>query len=154
MTAPSILFVCLGNICRSPMAEGAMRAELARLGLEWDVDSAGTADYHVGKAPDPRAVACAQRHGVDISRLRARQVVAEDFSRWTHIFALDQANFNDLAALRAGGAKAELHLLLDLVEGGAGQAVADPYYRGEDAFETTWRVVTAAARSICEKLAG
>ncbi len=153
MTDPSILFVCLGNICRSPMAEGAMRAELARRGLDWVVDSAGTAAYHVGKGPDPRAIASAASHGVNIAGLRARQAVPGDFGRFTHIFALDEKNLADLRAIRPHVGSAELALLLDMIGGRQGEAIADPYHAGEDAFEVTWRVVTEAAKAIADKLA-
>ncbi|WP_298127222.1 low molecular weight protein-tyrosine-phosphatase, partial [Brevundimonas sp.] len=88
----SFLFVCLGNICRSPLAEGALRAEAARAGVAVVVDSAGTGDWHAGEAPDRRAQGVARRHGVDVSGLRARQVRAEDFRRFDHVIALDPQN--------------------------------------------------------------
>ncbi|WP_268235645.1 low molecular weight protein-tyrosine-phosphatase [Blastomonas marina] len=152
VSQPSILFVCLGNICRSPMAEGAMRAELLRRGLDWEVDSAGTAAYHVGNPPDPRAIACAAENGADISGLRARQAVPNDFHRFTHIFALDDKNLANLRAIRPGDGSAELGLVLDMIEGRKGETVADPYYAGDDAFDFTWRVVTEAASAIADKL--
>ncbi len=153
MTKPSILFVCLGNICRSPMAEGAMRAELVRRGLDWDVDPAGTAAYHVGKSPDPRAIASAASHGIDITGLRARQAAPDDFGRFTHVFALDDKNLANLRAIRPHDGSAELALLLDMIDGRQGEVIADPYYAGADAFEVTWGVVTAAAKAIADKLA-
>lgn len=88
---PSILFVCLGNICRSPMAEGALRAEAARLGLDLIVESAGTGDWHAGQAPDARAQRAARRHGVEIGGLRARQVTAADFHRFDHVREIGHA---------------------------------------------------------------
>ena len=151
--AVRVLFVCLGNICRSPLAEAALRAEAERLGLDIEVDSAGTGDWHVGQPPDPRARAAARRHGVDIDPLRARQVEPADFDRFDHVIALDLANLRDLRRLRPEGAKAELSLLLDHVPGRAGQAVADPYYGGDSHFDATWADVAEAARALAAKLA-
>ena len=149
----SVLFVCLGNICRSPLAEAALRAEAERLGLEVEVDSAGTGDWHVGRSPDPRAEAAAKRNGVDISHLRARQVMPVDFRRFDQIVALDAENLANLRALRPAGATAEVSLLLDHVPGREGEAIADPYY-GEDAdFDTAWRDVAEGARGLARNLA-
>lgn len=149
----SVLFVCLGNICRSPLAEAAFRAEAERLGLDVEIDSAGTGDWHIGHPPDGRAAAVALRNGLDISGLRARQVSAEDFRRFDYIVALDMQNFADLAAMRPADGKAELSLLLDHVPGREGEAVADPYY-GEDAhFDIAWAEVTAGARGLARRLA-
>ena len=149
---PAILFVCLGNICRSPMAEGAMRAELAARGLGWEVDSAGTSDWHIGKAPDPRAIAEAARRGVDIAGLQARQAVPEDFRRFTHVFALDDTNLADLRSIAPADGTAQLGLLLDVVPGHEGRAVADPYYGDELGFAQTWDQVSLAARRLAETL--
>lgn len=149
----SVLFVCLGNICRSPLAEAAFRAEAERLGLDVEIDSAGTGDWHIGHPPDRRAAAVALRNGLDISGLRARQVSAEDFRRFDHIVALDSQNLADLAAMRPADGKAELSLLLDHVLGREGEAVADPYY-GEDAhFDIAWTEVTAGAQGLARRLA-
>src|SRR6476661_6220145 len=101
-----VLFVCLGNICRSPLAEAAFRVEAARLGLAVEADSAGTGGWHRGEPPDRRAVAAAGRNGVDISDLRARQVRSDDFERFDHILALDGDNLADLAALQPAGSRA------------------------------------------------
>lgn len=150
---PAVLFVCLGNICRSPLAEEAFRREAARIGLRVEVDSAGTGDWHVGRAPDPRAQAVAVRHGADISSLRARQVTPEDFHRFTHIIALDAQNFVDLKALRPADGAASLSLLLDHVPGREGQPVADPYYGEEAGFDVTWREVSEGAACLARKIA-
>jgi len=148
---PSILFVCLGNICRSPLAEGALRVEAARLKLDLIVDSAGTGNWHAGEPPDARAVAVAARHGVDISGLRARQVRRADFRRFTHVIALDHDNLVDLRRLAPPDAAAELSLLLDHVPGREGQAVADPWFGDATGFDTTWADVTAGARALAER---
>jgi protein-tyrosine phosphatase len=151
--AASILFVCLGNICRSPLAEAAFRAEAERLGLEVHVDSAGTGDWHIGHAPDRRAQAVAARNGVDIADLRARQVSPADFDRFDYIVALDAQNHQDLRAMKPEGSKASLSLLLDHVPGRAGQAVADPYYGDEGDFDLAWSDVTAGARALAARIA-
>ena len=147
-----VLFVCLGNICRSPLAEAAFRAEAARLGLAVEADSAGTGGWHRGEPPDRRAIAAARRNGVDISRLRARQVQPGDFERFDQIIALDGENLMDLRALRPAGSRARLSLLLDHVPGREGEAVADPYYGGDGDFDITWRDVTAGARGLADEL--
>lgn len=148
----SVLFVCLGNICRSPMAEGAMRVAAREAGLDLLVDSAGTGGWHIGSPPDSRAIAIARAMGVDISDLRARQVERSDFHRFAHIFALDGRNLADLRRLQPGDAAAELSLLLDMVPGREGQAVADPYYGEDDGFAVAWRDVSNAAEMLAQRL--
>jgi protein-tyrosine phosphatase len=147
-----VLFVCLGNICRSPLAEAAFRAEAARIGLDAEADSAGTGGWHRGEPPDRRAIAAARRNGVDISDLRARQVQPGDFDRFDHIVALDDDNLADLRAIRPAGSHARLSLLLDHVPGREGEAVADPYYGTDAHFDITWRDVTAGARALADEL--
>ncbi|NML10672.1 low molecular weight phosphotyrosine protein phosphatase [Sphingobium sp. AR-3-1] len=148
MTVPSVLFVCLGNICRSPLAEAALRAEAQSAGLDMTVDSAGTGDWHVGHPPDQRAQAVALRHGIDISGYRGRQVGAADFHRFSHIFALDADNLKNLRRIRPSDGTADLRLLMDLVPGRAGTGVVDPYYGDDAGFDLTWDDVTRAARAI------
>ena len=148
-----VLFVCLGNICRSPLAEAAFRAEAARIGLDAEADSAGTGNWHRGEPPDRRAIAAARRNGVDISHLRARQVRPVDFAHFDHIVALDDENLADLEAVRPAGSGARLSLLLDHVSGREGQAVADPYYGSDSHFDVTWHDVSEAARALADKLA-
>lgn len=151
MSKIAVLFVCLGNICRSPLAEAAFRMEAERLGLAVEVDSAGTGDWHQGHAPDHRAQAVARRNGVDIGGYRARQVRAEDFARFTHLVAMDGDNLANLERLRPPGARAELSLMLEHA-GRAGEPVEDPYYGGEDGFDVTWADVSAAARGLAQAL--
>lgn len=150
----SVLFVCLGNICRSPLAEAAFRREAGRLGLDAEVDSAGTGNWHIGRPPDSRAVAAALRQGIDISHLRARQVRPDDFYLYSDIVALDAVNLADLKRLRPKGASARISLLLDYVEGRQGEGVADPYYGGEDDFNETWADVAAGAQGLAHRLVG
>ncbi|KQM61974.1 MULTISPECIES: low molecular weight protein-tyrosine-phosphatase [unclassified Sphingomonas] len=148
MPTRSILFVCLGNICRSPLAEAALRDAAARAGVDLEVDSAGTGAWHVGDPPDRRAQAEARRHGIDISGYRGRQVQAADFQRFTHIYALDHDNLAELRRRMPVDATAVVALLMDVVPARAGQAVADPYYGDAAGFAVTWGDVSAAAAAI------
>jgi protein-tyrosine phosphatase len=149
----SVLFVCLGNICRSPLAEAAFRLEAERLELDVEIDSAGTGRWHVGEPPDPRAQAVAARNGADIKDLRARQVAPDDFHRFDHIVALDLDNLAQLEAKRPRGGRARLSLLLDHVAGREGEAVADPYYGGDSHFDITWEDVAEGARALAQAIA-
>ena len=151
---PSVLFVCLGNICRSPLAEAALRAEAARIGLDVEVDSAGTGDWHVGGPPDRRAQAVARRHGIDISGYRARLVEPEDFRRFDQIVALDANNLAVLRRMAPDDTRARLSLLLDHVPGRAGEPVADPYQGSDEGFDVTWADVSAGAQGLARELAG
>ncbi|SMO38526.1 low molecular weight protein-tyrosine-phosphatase [Paracoccus laeviglucosivorans] len=152
MRKPSVLFVCLGNICRSPLAEGAMRAAADARGAELRIDSAGTGDWHVGSEPDRRAQAVAKKHGVDISRLRARQVRPQDFRDFDHIVAMDAQNLSDLRGAAPMGTRATLSLLLDHVPGREGQSVADPYFGEAAGFDTTWQDVSLGVQALLPKL--
>ncbi|WP_428149555.1 low molecular weight protein-tyrosine-phosphatase [Brevundimonas sp.] len=148
---PSVLFVCLGNICRSPLAEAAFRAEASRLHLDVVADSAGAGDWHTGDPPDRRAQATALGHGIDISSCRGRQVKAADFRRFTHIVAMDTENLANLHRLAPADATAELSLMLDHA-GRPGQSVADPYYGDDAGFEVTWSDVSAGAAGLAQTL--
>jgi protein-tyrosine phosphatase len=152
LSSPSVLFVCLGNICRSPLAQAAFEHAAEQAGLAVQVDSAGTGGWHAGQAPDPRAIAEAKRHGIAIASYRARQVEREDFTRFTHILALDAQNLADLQALRPDDATADLRLLMDWAPGHAGQPVADPYYGGPQDFAATWAQVGLAAQGLVAAL--
>lgn len=131
-----ILFVCLGNICRSPLAEGVMRAAAAEAGVLVEIDSAGTGNWHVGKAPDPRAIATAARHGIDIAGLRARQVRPDDFTHYHRLIALDASVLRDLRLIAPAEGTGRLELLLDHAPGRRGDDVADPYFGDDLGFET------------------
>ena len=137
MSTPSILFVCLGNICRSPLAEAAFRKAADEAGLEVHVASAGTAGYHVGEAPDPRTIAEARQRGVDVTGYRGRQLAAQDFHDFDYIFGMDRSNMANIARVDPGDGRARVAMLLDIVPGQEGREVADPYYGGADgsAFE-------------------
>ena len=148
-----LLVVCLGNICRSPLAEGALRSHLqaSPLADEVQVDSAGTGDWHVGQGPDPRAVSCAQAHGVDISGLRARQLQASDFDEFDWLLCADAQNVRDVLRRAPGHAVHKVVLLTEWagIEGGS---VPDPYTGGTAEFEHAWRLVDSAARAVVERL--
>ena len=145
----SVLFVCLGNICRSPLAEGVFRHILDSEGLsdEFHVDSAGTGGYHVGESPDHRSVRSAATHGVILTG-HSRQIQPEDFSRFDYIMAMDQSNLSHLEEYRAGvGGEAALYLLREFdPEGGPGVEVPDPYYGGPNGFEEVYEMVERSCR--------
>lgn len=147
MKTISVLFVCLGNICRSPTAEAVFRERLLRASLSArvSVDSAGTAAWHVGKPPDSRAVAAGARRGYDLSGLRARQVGREDFLRFDHVFAMDRDNLAHLRTLQPAQGGARLALLLDMLPQHEGKQVPDPYYGGDDGFEQVLDLMEHAA---------
>ncbi len=148
----SVLFVCLGNICRSPMAEAALRLELEARGIDLLVDSAGTGDWHVGRPPDPRTQAAAIREGnVDISALRARQIEQRDFLEYDLLVAMDRANLRDLQAM-GGEGPAQIRLMLDFVPGREGEEVVDPYTGDEADFTACWHEVATAARHLADFL--
>ncbi|WP_394888238.1 low molecular weight protein-tyrosine-phosphatase [Mesorhizobium sp. AaZ16] len=149
----SILFVCLGNICRSPLAEGVFRAVVAARGAEnaYLIDSAGTGGWHHGSAPDPRSIAIAASHGIDISAQQARKIVPEDFHRFDLILGMDRSNVEDLEALAPADAKARVLLFLDFAEGASGE-VPDPYYGGVDGFSAVYRMVRQASERLADRL--
>jgi len=152
VSRPAVLFVCLGNICRSPLAEAAFRQEAERRGLDVEIDSAGTGSWHIGDPPDRRAQAVALKHGVDISGYRGRQVKPEDFRRFTHVVALDRDNLADLKRIQPSDGTAQLLLLLDAVEGRRGKSVADPYYGDDKDFDVTWADAAAGAKGLADSL--
>ena len=142
-----LLFVCLGNICRSPAADAIARAMAATRGLDWHIDSAGTGAWHVGNPPDNRMVTAAAARGLDLSPLRARQAQPDDFLRFDHIFAMDERNLADLEDVRPANASATLNLFL--ARGG----VPDPYYGGDDGFEHVLDLITDRLETLFDQLA-
>jgi protein-tyrosine phosphatase len=151
-----VLFVCLGNICRSPTAEGVFRASVARAGLaaRIHVDSAGTGDWHVGRPPDNRAVAAARDRGYDLTDLRARQVRRSDFSRFDWILAMDRANLTALKALRPPAYAGHLGLFLELAPELGIIEVPDPYYGGSPDFVRMLDLIERASETLILHLQG
>ncbi|MER9403901.1 low molecular weight phosphotyrosine protein phosphatase [Mesorhizobium caraganae] len=147
----SILFVCLGNICRSPLAEGVFRAVLAERGRDMVLDSAATGGWNLGEAPDPRSVTIAARHGIDISGQRARKVRPEDFARFDLILGMDRQNVRDLKLMAPAGAGERIHLLAEFAQGKA-RDVPDPYYDGAEAFASVYRMIREASEALAKLL--
>ncbi|MCK9799645.1 protein-tyrosine-phosphatase [Pseudomonas chlororaphis] len=150
-----VLFVCLGNICRSPSAEGVLRHKLheAGLGDQVEVASAGTGDWHIGKAPDARSQRAALRRGYDLSAQRAQQVSRDDFARYDLIFAMDHSNLSHLKALQPAQGKAELDLFLRRFDAPL-EEVPDPYYDGEQGFEQVLDLLEQACDRLVIELKG
>lgn len=150
----AVLFVCLGNICRSPTAEGVFRGlcESRGVGGQIRVDSAGTGDWHVGNPPDSRAVAAAARRGIDLSSLRARQVRVADFREFDFVLAMDSSNFRDLALLQPQDAPTQLSRWLSWAGSGAPVDVPDPYYGGDEGFERVLDLIEDASRGFLAHL--
>lgn len=143
----SVLFVCLGNICRSPTAEGVFRVLAQRAGLAVSVDSAGTASWHTGNPPDPRSQTAAATAGYPIDDLRARQVTAEDFHRFDYVIAMDTANFEHLEGLRPPQSHAALHRFLEFSDS-TRVDVPDPYYGEEDGFPRVVELIEQASHGL------
>lgn len=151
----NILFVCMGNICRSPTAEGVFRQRVRAAGLESQVhiDSAGTGDWHVGKGPDPRTCRAALARGYDLSGLRARQVAPEDYQRFDLILAMDHDNLLRLKEFRPDDACAEVDLFLGRYRLGRGM-VPDPYYGGANGFELVLDLIEQASDALLVEIKG
>jgi protein-tyrosine phosphatase len=144
-TKIGVLFVCLGNICRSPLAEGVFRAELASRGLEpsFVVDSCGTGGWHVGEAPDGRSVQVAAQHGVDISGQRSRKLAQADYGAFAWIVAMDAANHRDIKAREPSGSAAHIVSFMSWVSDAVTLDVPDPYYGGPGGFEHVYELLVS-----------
>jgi protein-tyrosine phosphatase len=141
----NILMVCLGNICRSPLAEGILRTKLT---TDFYIDSAGTGGWHVGQSPDVRSIETARNYNIDISHLKARKFSVSDFDTFDHIFVMDQSNYKDVLQLAPDGiAKSKVSLIL-----GPSKEVPDPYYGGQDGFEKVYHLLNQACEEIAKKL--
>lgn len=150
-----VLFVCLGNICRSPTAEGVLRHQLQVAGLDKRVEvaSAGTGDWHVGQPPDSRAQQAAAARGYDLSALRGQQVCAEDFHEYDLILAMDHSNLNNLKRLQPTDGKAELDLFLRRYQAPVDE-VPDPYYGGDDGFGEVLDLIEHGCRGVIGEVQG
>lgn len=142
-----VLFVCLGNICRSPTAEGVFRELVRRQGLEGHIetDSAGTGSWHVGGPPDSRSAEAARRRGIDISDLRARQTEPADFERFDYLLAMDRQNHASLLAMCPPGHRGKLHMFLDFSDDATAHEVPDPYHGGANGFEAVLDMIERAS---------
>lgn len=144
--------VCLGNICRSPLAEGIMREKIKKHNLHWIVDSAGTSNWHQGEHPDKRSIANASEHGIDISTLHSRPFIKEDFKKFDLIFVMDESNYSDVLAQASCDADAnKIHKILafaDMIN----TNVPDPYAGGQHGFELVYQMLDEACDVVLEKL--
>ncbi len=143
-----ILCVCLGNICRSPLAEGILKQKIKLHGLDWTVDSAGTGSWHIGESPDPRSIQVARKHGIDITDQRARQFSTSDFDRFDLILAMDLSNLRDiLSKARTEKDRSKVHLILDFIYPGKNKSVPDPYW-DDDGFEFVFQLLDKACEGV------
>lgn len=149
-----VLFVCLGNICRSPTAEAVFRAVVARDApdLVVEIDSAGTGGYHIGDPPDPRSQEAASRRGYDLASIRARRIESQDFERFDLILAMDRENLATLKERAPRAARAQLRLFLEFIPDTDTVEVPDPYYGGPNGFEHVLDLVEAASDSLVRHL--
>ena len=146
-----ILMVCLGNICRSPLAEGILSAKLQS--DAFFVGSAGTGDYHIGKGPDPRSIAIAKKYGLDISNLKGRQFVVSDFDAFDSIYVMDESNYRNVISLaRNEQDKAKVSFILNLIHPNQNNNVPDPYYGGHEGFENVYRMLNEACTILANSL--
>ncbi|GAA4971329.1 low molecular weight protein-tyrosine-phosphatase [Algibacter aquimarinus] len=145
-----ILMVCLGNICRSPLAEGILKSKLNN---NFTIDSAGTANYHIGSSPDNRSVAIARKHGLNISNLRGRQFNVSDFDTFDLIYVMDESNFKNVVKLARNDADiAKVKMILNEVYPNKNFDVPDPYYGGDDGFENVYNMLDEACNIIAKNL--
>jgi protein-tyrosine phosphatase len=150
-----ILMVCLGNICRSPLAEGILQAKINQRGLDAEVDSAGTAAYHVGSPPDPRSEEIATQYGINISNQRARQFEIADFDHFDKIYTMDYNNFsNILSKARSADDEKKVEMIMETVYPGEQIDVPDPYYGGNNGFEKVYTMLDKSCELIADKIAG
>ena len=146
-----VLFVCLGNICRSPTAEAVMRQYCFEKGVDIEIDSAGTAAYHIGKSPDARSQAAAKKRNIDMSDLRARQAQSHDFYEFDYVLAMDKANYQDLQSIKPANASAKLELFLKEYGSLGENEVPDPYYGGEQGFEHVLDLLEDACQGFLQR---
>lgn len=150
----SVVFVCMGNICRSPTAEGVFRHVVKQKKLQdvIKIDSAGTHAYHIGESPDSRSQATAKSRGVDLSAQRARKVEAIDFERFDYVIAMDRSNYENLKALATVEQQEKLHLFMDFTNAWDNTEVPDPYYGSGDGFKNVFDMVQSASEGLLENI--
>ena len=143
--------VCLGNICRSPLAQGLLREKLK--GMDVETDSAGTSGYHLDEAPDPRSIQIGRKYGINISDLRGRQFTPEDFDHYDKIYVMDQSNYQNILDLtRSEADKEKVDYILNEIEPGSNSEVPDPYFGGDQGFENVYKLLDSATDRIVEKI--
>ena len=148
-----ILMVCLGNICRSPLADGLLRNKVSEKKLPWFVDSAGTAAYHIGNPPDLRMIQTAKSNGIDISDLRARQFTSQDYEDFDRIYVMDQSNYKNVLALANSNAdRQKVSLFLDHLYPNEQLEVPDPYYGNQSDFDAVFTLVNEATEALISDL--
>ena len=148
-----ILMVCLGNICRSPLAEGILREKIKKTNVEITIDSAGTANYHIGEYPDKRTIENALKHNIDISTLKARQFSVEDYDNFDLIFVMDSSNYSDVISLARNNEDVrKVEMILNRVYPNANMSVPDPYFGGEQGFENVFTILNNACEIIADSL--
>ncbi len=146
-----ILMVCLGNICRSPLAEGILRSKLPN--DSFFIDSAGTGNYHIGKNPDTRSIAIAKKHGLDISNLKGKQFEVSDFDTFDIIYVMDESNYRNVISLaRNENDRLKVNFILNEITPGLDENVPDPYYGGHEGFENVYKMLDEACSAIAKKL--
>lgn len=149
MSTPKILFVCLGNICRSPTAEAVFRAYADKAKLKVTIDSAGTGAFHIGDPPDPRSTTCAEKRGYKMSHLKARQIQIEDFYIFDHILAMDESNLANILALKPMNSETKVELFLNFsTKKLKDLSVPDPYWSGSDGFNTVLDLIEDASNGL------
>jgi protein-tyrosine phosphatase len=148
-----ILMVCLGNICRSPLAEGILKDKLKKNNLAVEVDSAGTSSYHSGDEPDSRTLDVARKHDIDISKHRGQQITSKDFANYDKIYTMDAANYRNVLNLaHTENDRAKVQMILNVTNPGKNHEVPDPYYSGNDGFEVVYNMLDEACEIIVESL--
>ncbi|MCO5230640.1 MAG: low molecular weight phosphotyrosine protein phosphatase [Chitinophagales bacterium] len=145
-----ILMVCLGNICRSPLAEGILKVKIKQNQLQWEVDSAGTSGWHNGAPPDKRSIQVAQKHGIDITYQQSRKLRSIDYEEFDLIFAMDTQNYKDILGLAREEEKKKIKMILNEVYPGANKSVPDPYW-DDNGFEKVYQMLDEACDIIIEK---
>ena len=144
-----ILVVCLGNICRSPIAEGILTQLSVDRGLAWEIDSAGTSGWHDGEPPDQRAIAICRNHGIEIGQQRSRRLIMEDFTNHDLILAMDDTNYSDIRSLGGAQYAGKIHRIMDFADADNGGVVPDPYFDGR--FEEVFQLLSKVCRKIADR---
>ncbi len=147
-----ILFVCMGNICRSPMAEGVVREVFKKRGIEAELDSAGTGAWHAGEPPDYRAQRELKKHGISIADLRARKIRYQDLNYYDKIYAMDASNYSDIMMMADKEQAGKIDMFMNIAEPGRNKSVPDPYYDDDKGFATVYEMIKKSAEALADKM--